>query len=173
MRSKMKVLVTGGAGFIGANAIKDLLDDGHEVISFDYTDNPFRLHELKKCPRFSKNLKIVKGDLRDKIAVAKAVKQADVILHLGGQVSHLLSQHDPYYDLEVNVVGTLNILEAIKEYNPLAYLIYSSSRSVYGKKMKRPDDDPITEEALPEPIRTVTLSFLGSGVDGPIGVKEK
>jgi len=160
MRSKMKVLVTGGAGFIGANAIKDLLDDGHEVISFDYTDNPFRLHELKKCPRFSKNLKIVKGDLRDKIAVAKAVKQADVILHLGGQVSHLLSQHDPYYDLEVNVVGTLNILEAIKEYNPLAYLIYSSSRSVYGKKMKRPDDDPITEEALPEPIDAYGITKL-------------
>jgi len=154
----MKCLVTGGAGFIGSNLVKRLLEEGFEVLSFDSTQYPFRLYELVQGD--SSNLEIIRGDLRNKEEVAKAVKRADVIFHLGGQVSHILSQHDPYVDLNVNVVGTLNVLEAMKEYNPLAKLIYASSRSVYGKKMKKPDDPPITEEALPEPIDAYGVSKL-------------
>jgi len=152
----IKVLVTGGAGFIGSNLVRTLLEKGYEITVLDISDDLFRLEEVEN------KIKYVKGDLRDRELITRLIKQVDVICHLGGQVSHLLSQEDPYYDLEVNIVGTINILEAMKRYNPSAYLIYASSRSVYGKKMECPNDPPITEDVLPEPIDAYGITKLSS-----------
>lgn len=156
----MKVLVTGGLGFIGSNTCKILLEHAYEVISFDVAPLDKRLHRVEDyIDEYEGSFDIVQGDLRDKEAVAKQVKRVDYIIALGGQVSHLLSQVNPTYDLECNVIGTINILDAMKTYNPTAHLIYASSRSVYGRQ----DLQPVREDVnIPMPIDNYGITKLAS-----------
>jgi len=155
----MKVLVTGGLGFIGSNTCRRLLEAGEEVISYDISPLSEAIHRVDDYIDQYADFRVVQGDLRDKEAVAKQVKKVDFIIHLGGQVSHLLSQANPIYDLECNVIGTINILDAMKNYNPTAHLIYASSRSVYGRQ----DEQPIKEDVnIPMPIDNYGITKLAA-----------
>jgi len=156
----MKVLVTGGLGFIGSNTCRGLLGAGFDVISYDITPLSDAMHRVDDyIEQWGDHFTVVLGDLRNKEAVAKQVKKVDVIFHLGGQVSHLLSQANPIYDLECNVIGTINILDAMKNYNPTAHLIYASSRSVYGRQ----DVQPILEDVnIPMPIDNYGITKLAA-----------
>ncbi len=130
----MKTLVTGGAGFIGSNAVVRSLRRGERVVILD---------DLSRAGS-SANLEWLRGfgpvdfhrvDLRDVRAVEDAfAKHLDVgrILHLAGQVAVTTSVQDPRTDFEVNAAGTFNLLEAVRRFTPRAALIYASTNKVYG-----------------------------------------
>jgi CDP-paratose 2-epimerase len=135
----MKALVTGGAGFIGCNVSRRLLEEGWRVTIFDNLSRPGTASNLKWLQRFGR-FKLVKGDLRNKAQVAKAVKAAakpDAVFHFAGQVAVTTSVKDPREDFDINALGTFNLLEAVRLQLPKGVkgrpaLFYSSTNKVYG-----------------------------------------
>lgn len=130
----MRILITGGAGFIGINSAKKFIEEGHEVIIFDNLSrkgSEDNINWLKKFGDFS----LVKGDLRnfDQIKKCFLNNKIDVVLHLGAQVAVTKSIENPREDFEINALGTFNICEAVRRYQPEAILLHSSTNKVYGK----------------------------------------
>lgn len=126
-------LVTGGAGFIGANVSKRLLSSGKKVMIFDNLDRPGVDKNLQWLyDHYNGNLKIQIADIRDVRKVKEAVNHADQVFNFSAQVAVTTSLQDPAYDFDVNIKGTLNLLEAIRKYNPEAPLIFTSTNKVYG-----------------------------------------
>ena len=131
----MKVLVTGGAGFIGSNLVERLLLRGDSVILFDNLSRcgvEKNISWLKKTCKTNK-LKIVKADIRNFSKVLEMVKGVDVIFHLAAQVAVTSSVANPREDFEINLLGTLNVLEAARCQKKKPIVIYSSTNKVYGK----------------------------------------
>lgn len=138
----MKILITGCAGFIGSNLVDRLLNHGFRVIGIDNFD-PFyseqiKLKNLQHALQSSK-FRLVRGDIRDTstfISVFESEK-IDIVIHLAAKAGVRPSIDNPkdYYD--VNVFGTLNLLEAMKLYG-IKNLIFASSSSVYGNNSKVP-----------------------------------
>ena len=135
----MKVLITGGAGFIGCNAASRFLKAGHEVTVYDNLSRPGTAANLAWL-RGQGKLNFVKGDVRDAKRVAatvKGVKGLKAVLHYAGQVAVTTSVVDPRNDFEVNALGTFNVLEAVRLAQPKSAaskiaLLYSSTNKVYG-----------------------------------------
>ena len=130
-----KVLVTGGAGFIGSNVVTLLVNRGYEVTILDnlctgYKDN------IKGV----KNVDLICGDIRDKDLVYTLVKKVDGIFHLAADVGNIKSIENPVEDAEVNVLGTLNLLNAAKEYK-VAKFVLSSSGAIFGEVSYLPVDE--------------------------------
>jgi CDP-paratose 2-epimerase len=129
-----RVVVFGGAGFIGSNLSKNLLDDGSHVTVFDSLArrgsklNIEWLQELHGDTR----LRFIKADIRDADAVLAAVWHADEIYHLAAQVAVTTSIDDPRTDFEVNALGTLNVLEAVRRSRKRIPVIFTSTNKVYG-----------------------------------------
>lgn len=127
-------LVTGGAGFIGSNFVERLLNRGEQVTVFDNLSRAgaeVNLRWLKES--FGPHaFHLVVGDVRDAEAILRAASEADVIVHLAGQVAVTTSVTDPRDDFESNALGTFNVLEAARasERNPI--FLYSSTNKVYG-----------------------------------------
>jgi CDP-paratose 2-epimerase len=127
------ILVTGGAGFIGTNLVHRLLSEGFSVTVLDNLSRPGVEHNLKWLrEQHSHNLNIMIADVRDPDAVETAVSKVSHVFHLAGQVAVTSSLDDPAYDFEINVMGTLNILEAIRRSEHKPSLIYTSTNKVYG-----------------------------------------
>jgi len=128
----MKVLITGGNGFIGSHLADKLIELGHEVTLFDlgFTKNTEHI-----------NCEKVVGDLRNFEDVLKVVKNKDAIFHFGAVSRVVWGQQDPYKCFQVNVGGTLNVLEAITKTGNKATVFMGSSREVYGD----PKTVPVTE----------------------------
>jgi UDP-glucose 4-epimerase len=152
----VKLLVTGGAGYIGSVVSRQLLAAGHQVVVFD---NLERGHRAAVAPQ----ARLIEADLRDPDAVRAAVSEGfDGVLHfaalaLGGEsVSH----PERYY--HNNVVGTLNLLDAMHA-SEVPRMVFSSTCAVYGQ----PDEVPISESAPPRPTNAYGASKLA--VDGMIG----
>lgn len=146
----MKYLVTGGAGFIGSNIVKALLDRGDRVRVLDNFATGKRSNILQFCD--NPNFEMVEGDLRSFHIVRDAVREVDFILHQGALPSVPRSITDPLTSNEVNVLGTLNVLEAAKEFG-VKRVVYASSSSVYGNNNRLPkvEDmpvDPLSPYAL-------------------------
>jgi len=139
----MKYLVTGGAGFIGSNIVKELLKRGEQVRVIDnfVTGKRENLFEFKT----DTNFELIEGDLRSFHIVRNAVKGVDYILHQGALPSVPRSINDPITTNDVNILGTLNILEAAKEFG-VKRVVYASSSSVYGNSEKLPkvEDMPVS-----------------------------
>jgi len=125
----MKFLVTGGAGFIGSNIVKRLLTDGHKVRVLDSFSTGKRENILPLT--INSNLTIIEGDLRSFHIVRAAVKGVDYVLHQGALPSVPRSINDPITSNDVNILGTLNILEAAKEFS-VKRVVCASSSSIYG-----------------------------------------
>ncbi len=129
----MKLLITGGAGFIGTNSADHFLRQGDEVTVFDNLSRPGTRHNLDWLRRsHGSRLRFVEGDVRDHAAVSAAVPGNDVILHLAGQVAVTTSVREPRQDFEINALGTFNVLEALRQLAPEAILINASTNKVYG-----------------------------------------
>ncbi|KGM31892.1 NAD-dependent epimerase/dehydratase family protein [Inquilinus limosus] len=127
------VLVTGGAGFIGCNLADRLARDGHHVLVLDALARPGVERNLDWLRRTHPGrISTVIADLRDGEAVAAAARKAQAVFHLAGQVAVTTSLDDPWTDFEVNVAGTLRLLEALRRHNPAAPLIFASTNKVYG-----------------------------------------
>lgn len=129
----MKLLITGGCGFLGSNLAAYALSQGIDLCVFD---NLYRygsqsnLEWLRTQGRFD----FVHGDIRNANDLQRVVAHVkpDAIFHLAGQVAMTMSIADPRMDFEVNALGTLNLLEAVRAHVPQAVVIYSSTNKVYG-----------------------------------------
>jgi len=134
----MTYLVTGGAGFIGSNICKELLKRGEKVRILDNfsTGRRTNLDEFKE----NTNLEIFEGDLRSFHIVRQAVKGVDYVLHQGALPSVPRSINDPITSNDVNILGTLNILEAAKEFG-VKRVVFASSSSVYGNNPILPKEE--------------------------------
>lgn len=127
------VLITGAAGFIGSNAAARYADRGCRVVALD----SFARDGTRRNARWlseERGVEIDEVDVRNRQAVGKAVREAapDAVLHLAGQVAVTSSVEDPRTDFAVNVEGTLNVLEAVREHAPTAHVVYASTNKVYG-----------------------------------------
>lgn len=142
-----RILITGGAGFIGSSLAKELVKSGAKVTILDamlplYGGNLFNLEVIKD------NIEFVHGDIRDEKLVETLVKGKDIIYNLAAQVSHLDSKDQPLLDLDINCHGHLIVLEAVRKYAPKAKVLFSSSRMVYGKIVYTPVDEYHPTEPL-------------------------
>ena len=130
----MKILVTGGAGFIGSWVTKMLLDQGHEVTVLDSL-----VHGYKENVDTRANLII--GDINDPQKTKEALKGVDAVIHMAGLIVVPESVKDPIKYTENNVLGTITLLESMREVG-VKKIIFSSSACVYGS----PDKLPIKED---------------------------
>jgi UDP-glucose 4-epimerase len=128
----MKIIVTGGSGFIGSNVVK-YLSQNHEVKIFDF-----------KKPDNLDN-EFIQGDITDSKHVINSIKDCDVVIHLAATLGVVNTETNPVLTLDTNLGGTINVLEACK-INKIKKIIFSSSSEVYGEPLKIPmdeDDKPI------------------------------
>ncbi|MGB9760104.1 MAG: GDP-mannose 4,6-dehydratase [Thermoproteota archaeon] len=138
----MKVLVTGGAGFIGSHAAEFFSRKGYEVVVLDNFARSEVFKKDKKTSEYNwnylkelKNVKLVKGDIRKFEEVKDASKGCSTIVHAAAQVAVTTSLVNPLLDFEINALGTLNVLEAARIND--ASLIFTSTNKVYGENVNR------------------------------------
>lgn len=144
-------LVTGGAGFIGSNVVHRLVADGTPVRVLDNFFSGRRENLASLDGRFE----LIEGDLRDREAVARAVKGVSYILHFGAMPSVIRSVEDPWSANDANINGTLNLLLAARDAG-VQRVVFSSSSSVYG-------DTPVLpkrEDMIPTPLSPYALHKL-------------
>jgi CDP-paratose 2-epimerase len=126
-------LITGGAGFIGANLAHRLLSAGETVRILDNLSRPsVNLNLEWLLERHKSNLEVRLGDVREPAAVNDAVRGVDGVFHLAAQVAVTTSVVDPVQDFEVNARGTLNVLEAIRKSPRRPHIFLTSTNKVYG-----------------------------------------
>lgn len=148
---KRKILVTGGAGFIGSNLVEKLLQKKAMVIVFDNLSTG-RKENIKNFLN-KPNFRFIKGDLRDQKAVERVVKKVDFIFHQAAVPSVARSILDPKTSFDSNVIGTINLFNAAKKYG-IKKIVYASSSSIYGLTKTLPKK----EEMPPNPISPYALS---------------
>ena len=132
------ILITGGAGFIGINAARFFLKKRFNVIILDNFSRSGTKQNVKKLLKESflkKKITIVKLDLRNLIKLKQVIKRykPELILHLAGQVAVTTSIINPFDDFDINIKGTLNLLESCRHNSKKSLIIYSSTNKVYGK----------------------------------------
>lgn len=138
-----KVLVTGGAGFIGSNLVKYLVKNENSVTVLDNFSSGYQAN-LDLFP----DIKIVNGDVREKADVEKAMDGAEVVFHLAASVGNKRSIDDPISDASINVLGTIQVLEAARKYG-VRKIVTSSSAGIFGelKTMPIKEDHPIEPDS--------------------------
>ena len=129
----MKLLITGGCGFLGSNLASDALSRGDELIVFDSlyrNGSRDNLEWLQSQGQF----RFEHGEIRNQNDITRLIRETkpDAIFHLAGQVAMTTSITNPRMDFEVNVIGTHNLLEAVRHYAPESAVVYSSTNKVYG-----------------------------------------
>ncbi len=149
----MKVLVTGGAGFIGSHLVDGLLARGHSVTVLDDlssgTMDNLKTHIGKSSFRF------IQGDIRDVEAVEQALAGVDAVIHEAAMISVPFSIKNPDFAQSVNVDGTLALLKASLGHGVKRF-VFASSCAVYGEQAEL----PISEDALPQPLSPYASSKL-------------
>lgn len=129
----MKLLITGGCGFLGSNLASDAIARGDDLIVFD---NLYRNGSRENLAWLMAQGKFVfeHGDIRNQNDITRVIQafKPDAIFHLAGQVAMTTSIANPRMDFEVNVMGTHNLLEGVRQHNPEAIVVYSSTNKVYG-----------------------------------------
>ncbi len=141
-----RVMVTGGAGFIGSHTVDLLLDQGLHVIVYDNLSSG----KLSNLNLFHPNLQIFQKDILDYQSLVKEMSRCDAVLHLAALCSVPLTIEDPIESLKINTLGFLNILQAIREIKKPMRLVYASSVAVYGDTEDLPcrDDQPLSGRVL-------------------------
>lgn len=126
------ILITGGAGFIGSNLSKHFLDKGHDVTIYDNLSRYGAKENVEWLKSLFVKLKVIHADIREEKKLNEAVVGKDVVVHLAGQVAVTTSVANPRFDFESNALGTLNVLEAVRNYGSKPIVLYSSTNKVYG-----------------------------------------
>lgn len=135
-----RVLVIGGLGFIGVNLTSQLTSLGARPTIL----TPDRGRHAETAAVFEKaGVAVVEGDLRDRDLIARAVRGQQIVMNLSGQSGAVRSMEDPWGDLDVNCRGNLVLLEALREHNRDAKIVFAGSRLQYG----HPDHVPVREDA--------------------------
>jgi len=129
----MKLLITGGCGFLGSNLAAHAIENDNELVVFDNLYRQGSLDNLQWLKGQGK-FDFVHGDIRNQNDITRIIKtfKPDAIFHLAGQVAMTTSIANPRMDFEVNVMGTHNLLEAVRLHSPESAVIYSSTNKVYG-----------------------------------------
>ena len=148
-----RYLVTGGAGFIGSNIVEELVRRGKKVRVLDN----FSTGNMKNLKPFMKDIELVKGDIRNRATLDKALKGVDYVIHQAALRSVARSVEDPFETNDVNVNGTLNLLSAAKKHK-IKRVVYASSSSAYGNAKRFPQK----ETDLPVPISPYGVSKLAA-----------
>jgi len=127
------VVITGGAGFIGTNLADRLLREGERVLIFDNLSRPGAEHNLRWLrDQHRDNLQVEFADVRNPYALSRAVRNARQVFHFAAQVAVTTSLANPRHDFDVNALGTLNLLEALRAADEPAPLFFTSTNKVYG-----------------------------------------
>lgn len=144
----MNILIIGGAGFLGVNLVCRCLDEpGVQVTVLDSLDP--HLHATTNNLRNVWNkIHFVRGDMRDEHLLAEIVQGKDVIFNCAAQTSHPLSIQFPLLDADINCIGNLKLLEAVRLLNRNAVVVYSSSSTVIGKALSEVVDEDHGERPL-------------------------
>ncbi len=144
----MKVLITGGAGYIGSFAVHSLIEKGHEVTVFDNLQTG---HKSAVDTR----AKIIVRSLSDAKAIQSALKGMDAVMHYAGSIDVAESMRQPYKYYDNNLVNGVNLLRAMAK-NDVKKIVFSSTAAVYGT----PEKIPITEDSKTNPINHYGASKL-------------
>ncbi len=139
----MKFLITGGAGFIGSNLVESLLNKGFSVRVIDN----FSTGKKENLKGFEKDIELVEGDIRNYDTVSRSLRGIEVVLHQAALPSVPRSIADPVTSNEVNIVGSLNILDAARK-NNVKRVVFASSSSVYGDTPELPKHEGMTLNPL-------------------------
>jgi len=151
----MKLLVTGGLGFIGSNFCRYILDNcpDYEVINVDKMgigSNPASLHDLENDRRYT----FIKGDICNPLLISRLVHQADAVVNIAAETHVDRSIADPNVFLQNNTVGTFTVLEAIRKHNHKARFVQVSTDEVYGEAL----EGSFTEHEPPKPSNPYSAS---------------
>lgn len=140
-----RILITGGAGFIGSTLALRLADLGCRVTVIDslvpeYGGNLFNLQDCVE------RIRINYSDIRDTFSLKPLLTDVDILFNLAGQTSHMDSMADPHTDLNINCGAQLNLLETCRRINPTIRIVFASTRQIYGKPHYLPvdEDHPIS-----------------------------
>jgi nucleoside-diphosphate-sugar epimerase len=147
----MRYLVTGGAGFIGSNFVKELLRRGHDVRVLDN----FSTGRRENLQEFGTDIEVVEGDIRDFWTTLDACKDVDFVLHQAALPSVFRSVENPATTTDINIMGTLNVLECSRRQG-VKKLMFASSSSVYGDTPTLPK----SEDMHPLPLSPYAASKL-------------
>src|SRR5919106_2184097 len=149
----MRVLVTGGAGFIGSHIAERMVELGHDVVVLDN----FSTGRRQNLAAFADEVELVEGDMRSYERVHTAVRGCEVVLHQGALPSVPRSVQDPLTTTAVNVEGTLNVLLAARD-EGIRRIVNASSSSVYGNAGSLPRSG----SQLPDPISPYAVAKLAA-----------
>jgi len=150
----MRILVTGGAGMVGSHCAEHFAQKKNKVIVLDNLMRSKIFASRKKSVEYNwhylsqyKNIAFERKDIRDKSAIDKCFKKykPDVVIHAASQPGVRYSLENPYDDYEINCLGTINVLEALRKSNPKGTLIYCSTNKVYGENINQV---PIVQKKL-------------------------
>ena len=135
-----KVLITGGAGFLGSHVAKRLIQEGADVTIIDslipeFGGNLFNLEPIKH------KVHINFSDVRDQYSLRILIQGKDILFNLAGQTSHIDSMANPFIDLDINCTSQLSILEICRKVNPKIKIVFASTRQIYGKPQYLPVDE--------------------------------
>jgi UDP-glucose 4-epimerase len=143
------VLITGGLGFIGSNLSIELVKCGAQVTIIDNMlprqgGNIFNIEPIKN------KVNVNFSDVRNQLSMNHLVKNQDIIFHLAGQVNHVDSMRNPILDLEINCHGTLALMQALRNHNREATVVYTGTRGEYGSSVRLPvnEDHPTNPKGL-------------------------
>jgi nucleoside-diphosphate-sugar epimerase len=145
----MKVLITGGAGFIGSNLAKRLVNDGHSVVVLD---SLLRGNKLDK--ETYARVEFIKGDVRDQDTVIRASKNCDLIFHFAAVLGVDIVADNPVETMDVEVIGTRNVVEAAF-INNVKKIMYASTSGIYGHSAI---ENALTEEVLVDPRTSYAMA---------------
>jgi CDP-paratose 2-epimerase len=168
----MRVLVTGGGGFVGSHVVEHLAKEGNEVLAIDSFARRTTLGDHFLGPAVSRynwdriaslsGVSRLEVDVRDAIAIGNATKNAEAIVHTAAQVAVTASVKDPRTDFDINVVGTANVLEGARKSGTNPVIIFCSTNKVYGdhvnqipvreKGARYVFDDPHFAQGIPESV---------------------
>ena len=144
----MKVLITGGAGFLGSNLVRRCLaEKSCQVTVLDSLD-PLVHSTTQNLQEVWSQIRFIRGDIRNETLLAEVIQDQDVIFNCAAQTSHALSIQYPLLDAEINCLGSLKLLEAVRLLNKDAVVVYSSSSTVTGKALYEIADEDHPERPL-------------------------
>jgi UDP-glucose 4-epimerase len=138
-----KVLITGGLGFIGSNLAIQCLKLGADVTILTKS-----LQNIKNIDGYKDKLEIIIGDITDHNVIENVIKNKEIIFHLAAQTSHITSMEKPILDIDINLIGTINILESCKNNNKNAKIIMTGTVTQLGKAKKLPINENMKDIPL-------------------------
>lgn len=129
----MRILISGGCGFLGSNLAAEGIKRGHEIYVFDNLSR-WGSDRNREWLNTIGSYGFIHGDVRNRDDIENIIKgvKFDAVFHLAGQVAMTTSIDNPYHDFQVNALGTIHVLDSIRKYSPDTVVVYSSTNKVYG-----------------------------------------